>query len=121
MTVNIETRTGDIFDSGAGIICHQVNCRGVMGAGLALQVKQRNPKVFREYAKLCRRFGFEMLGQALILPMDMEPTRCISNCFGQMGYGRDKQYTNYLALETSLEATRDFAQAHDSRFARCIC
>ena len=31
---------GNILDSGADIICHQVNCRGVMGSGVAKQIKE---------------------------------------------------------------------------------
>ena len=28
------------------LVCHQVNCRGVMGSGLALQIRERYPVVF---------------------------------------------------------------------------
>ena len=31
------------------IICHQVNCKGVMGAGLAKQIRDKWPVVFDEY------------------------------------------------------------------------
>ena len=31
----IKTVVGDILDATEDIICHQVNCRGVMGAGVA--------------------------------------------------------------------------------------
>ena len=43
----------DIFDSGADIICHQVNCQGVMGSGLAKQIRERYPIVYEEYKKWC--------------------------------------------------------------------
>ena len=32
---------GDILDIEKGIIVHQVNCQGVMGAGLAKQIKSK--------------------------------------------------------------------------------
>lgn len=31
---------GDIFSSNADLICHQVNCQGVFGRGMAGQVKK---------------------------------------------------------------------------------
>lgn len=34
-------------------ICQQVNCRGVMGAGLALQIRNKWPVVYRRYLGLC--------------------------------------------------------------------
>lgn len=29
------------------IICHQTNCKGVMGAGIAFQIKRAYPEVFK--------------------------------------------------------------------------
>lgn len=112
MSQNIEVCTGNIFDSGADIICHQVNCRRVMGAGLAYQIKVANPNMFREYKSLCSRFGSEMLGRAVILPMDSDPKHFIANCFGQCSYGTGRQHTEYLALESALNSVRDFACDH---------
>ena len=34
----------DIFLSDSAIICHQVNCLGSMGAGIAKQMKQKYPE-----------------------------------------------------------------------------
>lgn len=34
---------GDIFQSGADVILHQVNCQGVMGSGVAKQVREKYP------------------------------------------------------------------------------
>ena len=31
---------GNIFDGNEDIICHQTNCLGIMGGGIALQVKK---------------------------------------------------------------------------------
>ena len=36
----IKIINGDLFDTDANIICHQVNCKGKMGSGVALQVKK---------------------------------------------------------------------------------
>lgn len=37
----IKTIEGNILDAEEDIICHQVNCKGVMGAGLAKQSKSK--------------------------------------------------------------------------------
>ena len=47
--------TGDIWGSKADAIVIPVNTVGVMGAGLALEVKKRYPQVFKEYKDDCKR------------------------------------------------------------------
>ena len=44
----------DLFDSGAEILVNAVNTRGVMGAGLARQFKQRYPSMFAAYRDRCQ-------------------------------------------------------------------
>jgi O-acetyl-ADP-ribose deacetylase (regulator of RNase III) len=50
---NVEFVRGNIFESGCDVLVNPVNCMGVMGAGLALQVKQAFPDVFKAYRKAC--------------------------------------------------------------------
>ena len=45
---------GDLLKSGCDIICHQVNEWGVMGAGIAKQIKEKYPKAFADYTKAIR-------------------------------------------------------------------
>jgi O-acetyl-ADP-ribose deacetylase (regulator of RNase III) len=52
--MSIEIHTGDLFRSGGHTLVNAVNCYGVMGAGLALQFKQRYPGMFARYKVLCR-------------------------------------------------------------------
>ena len=42
---------GDILKIQEGIICHQVNCIGYMGAGIALGIKRKYYKVYDAYIK----------------------------------------------------------------------
>jgi O-acetyl-ADP-ribose deacetylase (regulator of RNase III) len=60
--------TGDIFQSDAQVLVNPVNCRGVMGAGLALAFKQRYPEMFAAYVQECKsgqlRIGRPMLYRA---------------------------------------------------------
>jgi len=44
---------GDIFKSKAMALVNPVNCKGVMGAGLALQFKKKFPDMFDCYKSLC--------------------------------------------------------------------
>lgn len=46
-------RTGDIFTSEAEVIGHGVNVDGVMGAGIAKQVKERFPRAYKTYRRAC--------------------------------------------------------------------
>jgi len=50
----IRYQKGDIFDSKAQVIVNTVNCKGVMGKGLALAFKQRYPDMFPVYQQECK-------------------------------------------------------------------
>lgn len=47
-------REGDVFTTGHHAVGHGVNCQGVMGAGIAVQFKERFPQNYREYAEKCK-------------------------------------------------------------------
>lgn len=44
---------GDIFKSPAQVLTNTVNCVGVMGKGVALEFKNRYPKMFGDYKSKC--------------------------------------------------------------------
>lgn len=50
----IEEIHGNIFDIDADVIVNPVNTVGVMGGGLALQFKNRFPKMFEHYKAKCK-------------------------------------------------------------------
>jgi O-acetyl-ADP-ribose deacetylase (regulator of RNase III) len=88
----------DIFKAPADYIVHQVNCRGVMGAGLAKQVRILNPKLYDIYQSHCRNYKpTDLLGKSFIY-------NNIISVFGQLNYGRDKSvvYTDYAALKNAF-------------------
>ena len=93
----------DIFESGADVICHQVNCQGVMGSGIAKQVREKYPNVYAEYKRLCHKAKDEpskLLGYPQAILTDIG---YIVNIFAQENFGYDgKCYTDYNALKTSL-------------------
>ena len=50
-----EYRKGNIFESNAVALFNPVNCKGVMGKGLALQFKEKFPDNERSYIVTCHR------------------------------------------------------------------
>jgi hypothetical protein len=51
---NLVAQPVGIFDSKAQVIVNTVNCKGVMGKGLALAFKQRYPAMFAVYQQECK-------------------------------------------------------------------
>lgn len=101
---------GDIFESGAQMIVHQVNCQGVMGSGVAKQVKEKYPAVFAQYKRACdnAKKSSEFLGG--VLPVNVSPNQQIINLFAQDKYGYDgKTYTDYDALQRCLDTLKILA------------
>lgn len=103
-------RTGDLLDSGADYICHQVNAQGVMGSGIAKQIRDKWPIVYARYKERveeCRLGGFQsstvetLLGEAQTVKLPDHGY--VVNMFAQFNYGRDgKRYTSYDAFYECL-------------------
>ena len=108
--------TGNILDITEGIICHQVNSRGVAGVGLAQQIRDRWPDWFTEYRRftptLSRLGGVHWYE---VTSLQNRAQLSIASLLAQDGYGRDKRYTNYAYLATALlnvEAQRTGEQVY---------
>lgn len=107
----------DILTLNSGIIVHQVNCKGVMGAGLALAIKKKYPVVYEVYKNRCNA-GYRLLGSADIVLAnhnDDNTTESLSvvNLYAQDDYGRDKRHTNYKAFELSLMSMKATLRGYD--------
>lgn len=65
---------GDIIRDGKGMICHQCNYQGVMGAGVAYQIKRSllSPSQYAEYKQLCFDSGYSLLGTNQYIHCDNE-------------------------------------------------
>ena len=50
-----EVHGADLFVARTDAIVNPVNCRGVMGKGIALEVKRRYPNSYRRYKEACDR------------------------------------------------------------------
>ncbi|MCB4340706.1 hypothetical protein [Bacillus subtilis] len=80
------------------IICQQVNCKGVMGAGLAKQIRKKYPKCFEDYSLYVENRGYDadvLLGG--VHYYRDKSGKVIANLFGQNGFGREnsKQITHH--------------------------
>ena len=96
------------------IICQQVNCKGVMGAGLAKQIRGQFPLLYEKYKRKCQtaKNTNELLGEVqFYFAYGDQPGKnfVIANIFGQDGYGRDKCYTDYNAVRKGLKEVRKVA------------
>lgn len=98
---------GNIFDSDAKIICHQVNTYGVMGAGIAAEVKERFPEVYTEYNAYCAANDQDnLLGAVLFSSTQFG---FIANCFSQQGMN-----TRYDVFDFCMRMVKEFAEEHDN-------
>lgn len=81
---------GDLFEhvSEGDAIAHGVNCRGFMGSGIALPIKNMFPENFLAYNELCRRG--ELL-PGFVLPV-IENGIIVLNMATQYELGPDAQY-----------------------------
>lgn len=96
---------GNLFDFTDGIIAHQVNCQGVMGAGLAKQIADRWPSTLADYQEWCDTVA-DPLGHMIYSHVGRtRGTVYVAHLFGQRGYGRGRQ-THYGALASALGKLR---------------
>lgn len=94
-----------------GIVCHQVNMRGVMGAGLALQIRQKWPDAYTEYVNYCRK-GCE-LGDIIFSNVSKDVT--IAHLFGQNNFGKNGCMTNYSVYPKMLKLVDAHASSLNER------
>ena len=103
---------GDLIESNCDYICHQVNCRGRMGSGIAKQIRERFPEAYRVYKErhedALRVLSSPdlMLGSTDIVWIP-EESKHVVNMYAQRGYGYDgKRYTSYKAFKFILESLK---------------
>ena len=99
----IKERKGDLLQADTPMIAHQVNCQGVMGAGIARQIRKDflTAGQYREYQQLCKKNREALLG-ACYLTQKKDTLRYVAHLFAEnipTGKGLD---TEYSALRQSL-------------------
>lgn len=99
----ITEKRGDLLKATEDIIAHQVNCKGVMGAGIAKLIKNNlmTGKQFDAYRKKCLEEKENLLGTCQFTVVDGK-NQCVAHLFGEnIPTGKEKD-TDYDALEKSV-------------------
>jgi O-acetyl-ADP-ribose deacetylase (regulator of RNase III) len=118
VAIVIKIVKGDLLHATENFICHQVNCQGKMGSGVALQVRQKYPHVYEFYQELVAEqlitnvdgqllfdYRHELLGK--VHSVEIGNKQWILNLFGQNNYGYDgKMYTDTEALFKCFKQVR---------------
>ena len=101
-----------------GIIIQQVNAQGVMGSGVAKDIRAKYPTVYTEYAKMVGPnviAGRAKDSLGMMIPVQVHTNLWVCNVVGQLYYGREPEkqiggrYTSYDALANGLAMVYHFA------------
>lgn len=115
----IQTKIGNILDVNDGIIIHSVNAQGIMGGGVAIQIRNKYPAAYEAYLKHVgqpytqQNSGAGFLGTLSWAQINTGLWVC--NLVGQQFFGRDRRYTSYDALVVGLERAATLAKAYGAR------
>lgn len=101
---------GDLLTVDSGLIVHQVNCQGVMGAGVARALYSKYPEVKSEYLAFCKgKTPEELLGHIQLVRVS--PKLTVANLFTQLDFGNGAvtgiRYTNEPLLVSKLVSLDD--------------
>ena len=86
MTTKIIECKGSLFSSSSELLCHGVNCKGIMGAGIAAQMKLRYPEMYKIYRQRCFASPRPEPGEIQICA-DKHSKKFIGNLFTQKELG----------------------------------
>lgn len=104
---------GDLLAVEEGVIAHQVNCVGAMGAGVAKQIRQKllTNTQFEHYKQLCKTWGGHALGTCYLYKVG--DRRYVANLFGENVPTLKRIDTNYGALQNACNNLRLTAEQHN--------
>lgn len=94
----ITYKTGNVLDASERVIVHGCNALGVMGAGVALQIRNKWPNVFEVYSLRHKVFGLA-LGE--VIPVATIDGKIIVNAITQLDVARSN---NPLAVNVDYNA-----------------
>ena len=96
--------SGNLLNAKEDIICHQVNCQGVMGAGVAKAIREKWPEVYREYKTYVEDCIWNKLSPIGTMQyVQIETGQFVGNMFAQECYGNIGRYTSYDAFYSCLK------------------
>lgn len=111
---------GNLLEKDFDMIGHQTNCLGVMGAGIAKQIKDKWPEVFKKYHGICATEDdpHSLLGKVYYVHQDGGPI--VANMFGEFSFTENaegvipgtKRHTDYSALQKCFEDVKLIMKAN---------
>ena len=116
----MEELVGNLLAVKHGIIVHGCNAQGVMGSGVAAEVRKLYPEAYetyhRAYKKRINETGKSLeLGRVVWFTASKEePKLAIANAITQEFYGRDPNvvYVSYEAIRTAFRRIGEVAREH---------
>lgn len=108
----IEMVHGNVLLEKSGIILHGCNCRGKMGSGIAMQIRQTYPQVYVDYTDEWGKHFKQpshLLGKVVYTRIN--PDLVIASAFTQLNYGHlpEVRYVSYDALDDAFKHVNQMA------------
>lgn len=104
--MSIKYITGNLldFDNGINAIVHVVNSQGIMGGGIALQIKEEYPIAYEVYKKAQKEGNLKLGSMSIaVLPNGKK----IINACAQENYGTEKRQLDYEAFYVIMEGLKE--------------
>lgn len=93
---------GNMLQRKAGILVHGCNAQGVMGSGIAGQIRMQYPQVFEDYRHDYDKKGLQ-LGEVIFTDIDSGQGLYVASAITQDRYGQDgKKYVSYKAVHDAF-------------------
>lgn len=96
----IEIRKGNALTVKSGLIVHGCNSHGVMGAGIALAIKNEYPEAFDVYKREYDTYGLKL---GTFTHAEVGPNKFIINAITQGDFGIGKRQVDYEAIAKCFE------------------
>lgn len=108
----VTIKEGDLFSAPDGVICHQVNCKGVMERGVAKTFKYVFPEAYKIYKDICAHEK-DLLGKNSFHIEDTGQTCCM---FAQLDWrGHNVCNTDYAAFRECCKGIKSFIDLHKDK------
>lgn len=105
------TLPGELFGISEGILCQQVNCQGVMGAGLAKAIADKYPQVKNTFDNNYKKNKGGQFGKYQIV--QIAKNLYVANIYSQDGYGNGpKNGITYTDKDALVRCIADICSKH---------
>jgi O-acetyl-ADP-ribose deacetylase (regulator of RNase III) len=100
----------NLLDITSGIVAHGCNAQGVMGSGVARQLRAKYPQIFISYQRHLKWIKTDILGTVDFV--SISTNLWVANMITQQFYGRSPghQYVDYHAISTAISSALQFAE-----------